>query len=132
MQIRPSSPVVLLATSLTLAGAAGAATAIALAQEPAAPSRTVTIDVSTTQGPPGPAGPAGPQGEQGDVGPEGQPGLEGPAGPAGEPGPPGPSGPPGPAGPAGPVDCGSGFSQGVIVINAPGGQVTFKACLLDE
>lgn len=48
----------------------------------------------------------------------------------GEQGPPGPVGPTGPAGPAGPA-CPTGFSEGLLVLNAPGGQVTLFTCLKD-
>ena len=41
----------------------------------------------------------------------------------------GPTGPQGPPGPAGTVDCGTGYHTGIVVINAPGGQVTLKVCV---
>ena len=44
-------------------------------------------------------------------------------------GPPGPAGPPGPRGPAGGLACPDGFDPGVLVINAPGGQVRIFTCL---
>src|SRR5262245_56828440 len=52
----------------------------------------------------------------------------------GEQGPPGPPGPPGPQGPKGEPgaqSCPVGFSHGVLVLNAPGGQVTIATCLKD-
>ena len=99
----PSKPVLLMATSLTLAGGAGALGAVALsASSQAVPTKTVTIDVGKgAKGDPGPAGPAGP------------------------------AGPPGPAGPAGAVECNPGYSFGNLVINAPGGQVTIQTCIKD-
>ena len=48
-------------------------------------------------------------------------GATGPAGPQG------PAGPPGPAG----LACPAGFSEGDLVINHPGGQVTLFTCLKD-
>ena len=50
-------------------------------------------------------------------------GAQGPPGPQGE------RGPAGPPGPAGQFDCGAGYEVGVLVINAPGGQVRIKTCL---
>jgi hypothetical protein len=44
-------------------------------------------------------------------------------------GPQGPAGPPGPPGPAGAVQCPTGFQEGLLVINHPGGQVTLFTCL---
>jgi hypothetical protein len=49
-------------------------------------------------------------------------------GPQGPPGAPGPQGERGPAGPAGPA-CPSGYSQGKLVINHPGGQTAIWTCL---
>ena len=47
-------------------------------------------------------------------------------------GPQGPAGPQGPPGPPGPAQsCPSGFSFGVLVLNAPGGQVSLATCLKD-
>jgi hypothetical protein len=100
--------VALMALGLGLAGASGFLTATAFSQE-AEPTRTVTVDVAT--GPPGPEGPPGPAGEPGPQGEQGE------------------AGPVGPAGPAGGQTCSAGFSPGVLVINAPGGQVTLETCL---
>ena len=41
----------------------------------------------------------------------------------------GPAGPRGPTGPAGSQSCPAGFSEGELVINHPGGQVTIVTCL---
>jgi hypothetical protein len=49
-------------------------------------------------------------------------------GPAGPPGPPGPKGDTGPQGPAG-LDCLTGYSPGILVINAPGGQTKLYTCI---
>ena len=43
----------------------------------------------------------------------------------------GPQGPPGPPGPVGGISCPTGFSEGDLVINHPGGQVTLFTCLKD-
>ena len=107
-------PFLAMAVGLSLAAASGFLASTVLAQEEA-PTRTVTVDVAT--------GPPGPQGEQGPAGPAGEPGLQG------EPGPQGPEGTPGPQGPPGGQTCSAGFSPGVLVINAPGGQVTLETCL---
>jgi hypothetical protein len=109
-------------TSTVLIAAAGGLAAYALAgQVQQEPTRTVTIDVATgPQGPPGPAGPAGPRGEQGPQGEQGEQGPVGATGPAG------PQGPPGE-----PTDCGPGKTYGTVVVNAPGGQILFDACIHD-
>jgi len=52
-------------------------------------------------------------------------GATGPAGPAGPRGPAGPTGPQGAAG----QTCPSGYTEGVLVINHPGGQVSVFGCL---
>jgi collagen triple helix repeat protein len=108
---RPS-PLVYLMLGLALAGASGFLASTALSQEPGAPTRTVTIDVAT--------GPQGPAGERGPAGPTGDPGPQGPRGPAGPPGPPGE------------FSCLAAYSPGILVINAPGGQVRIYTCLEDE
>jgi hypothetical protein len=117
---------------LALTGAAGvlAATAItASAQQE--PTRTVTVDVEGPQGPPGPVGPAGPpgpKGDQGDPGPQGAKGDQGEQGPQGIAGPAGPQGPPGEGGPCG-ANAPPGYEPGILVLNAPGGQVRLFTCL---
>jgi len=111
--------------------AAGSLAALALGAIQQEPTRTVTIDVGTLQGPPGPKGDPGPAGPKGDTGPAGPKGDPGPQGPKGEKGEPGPVGPAGPQGPAGGTTCPSGFSHGNLVINHPGGQVTLFTCLKD-
>jgi Collagen triple helix repeat (20 copies) len=130
-----------------MAAGSGFLAATALSQEPLGPTRTVTIDVGTgaqgLPGPPGetgPRGPAGPQGEQGpqgETGPQGATGSRGPEGPRGERGPQGEQGsqgergPAGPQGPAGSPCAGApaGYEPGILVINAPGGQVSIFTCL---
>lgn len=87
------------ASSLILAASAGFLTSTALSGPTQEPTRTVTINVAT-----------------------------GPTGPRGEPGPPGSPGPKGDTGPAG-LQCPTGFSEGDLVINHPGGQVTVFTCL---
>jgi hypothetical protein len=106
-------PALLLATSLILTAGAGFLAATALSQSDE-PTRTVTVDVGTgIQGPPGPVGPAGPRGEPG---PQGERGVAGPVGPQG---------------PPGEFSCITGYSPGILVINAPGGQVKLYTCLED-
>lgn len=102
---------------LMMAAGAGFLGAVQLAQAQEEPVRTVTVDVAT--GPQGPPGETGPQGEQGEQGIQGE---IGPIGPAGPQGPPGEGG--GPCGGA-PPD----YSPGILVINAPGGQVRLWTCL---
>src|SRR5215831_2376089 len=46
-------------------------------------------------------------------------------------GPTGPKGDIGPTGPTGGVNCPSGFTQGLLVINHPGGQTSIWTCLKD-
>ena len=116
---------ILLALSLTMMGGAGILAAGALSQGSAGPIRTVTIDVGTgAQGVPGPPGPPGDTGAKGE---------QGPPGPAGETGPKGETGPTGPAGPSGgggPCDgAPTDYSPGILLINAPGGQVKIWTCL---
>lgn len=109
-------PAILMMLGLTMAAGAGFLGAVQLAQAQEEPVRTVTIDV--TPGPPGPAGPVGPMGPVGEVGPKGSQGEVGPIGPIG---------PPGPGG-----SCGGappGYSPGILVLNAPGGQVRLWTCI---
>jgi len=62
-------PTVLVGSSLVFVGASGFIAATALGQEPAPPTKTVTVNVATgPQGQPGPAGPAGPPGPAGPAG----------------------------------------------------------------
>lgn len=102
-------PVLLLIGSLGLAGASGYLASQAISAGSQA-TKTVTINVGTgPQGPPGPAGEPGPQGVKGETGPIG------------------PAGPQGPAG----LACPTGYSEGDLIINHPGGQVTLFTCLKD-
>jgi len=101
--------------SLILAGGSGYLASEALGTGSQVATTTTTINVATGQaGEPGPPGPQGPIGE---------------TGPKGEQGPIGPIGPIGPQGPPGDVVCPTGFSNGELVINHPGGQVTLYTCL---
>ncbi|HEY1248640.1 MAG TPA: hypothetical protein VGE97_06615 [Nitrososphaera sp.] len=52
-------------------------------------------------------------------------GETGPTGPAG------PPGPPGPKGDTGGISCTTGFSEGILVINHPGGHTTISTCIED-
>jgi Collagen triple helix repeat (20 copies) len=126
----------LVVTGSVMAAGSGFLAATALSQEPPEATRTVTIDVATGPiGPPGETGPKGDKGEQGDpgpIGPEGEPGPQGEIGPIGPKGDTGPQGPQGPPGPGGSGPCGGAppnFSPGILVINAPGGQVRLWTCL---
>jgi hypothetical protein len=110
----------LLAAGLALTGGSGFLASQALTAGTAEQTRTVTVNVGKgTEGPPGPPGPAG---------------ERGPAGPAGAdstvPGPRGSAGPPGPPGTGGPcAGAPDGYQAGVLVLNAPGGQVRLWVCL---
>jgi hypothetical protein len=95
-------PALLLASALVLTAGSGFLAATALSQSGGEPTKTVTVDVAT-----GPQGPAGPKGE------------------------PGPQGVAGPAGPPGEFSCIAGYSPGILVLNAPGGQVKLYTCLED-
>lgn len=131
LKLRKPTPGILLAASLTLAAGAGFFTAAEIASSQSGDIRTVTVDVGT-----GPEGPPGPPGLQGPVGPAG-PAGEGEPGPAGPPGPVGPEGPAGPQGPPGTGGTGggpcegapTGYSPGILQINAAGGQVRIWTCL---
>jgi len=112
--------------SIALAATSGFLTAQALGTAQQTPTRTVTIDIG--EGRPGPTGPAGPKGDQGPPGPIGPVGAAGAKGDRGDVGPPGPQGP---VGPTGGINCPSGFSEGDLIINHPGGQVTLFTCLKD-
>ena len=114
------------ASALVLSGGLGAAFGLAVTDTSLQAARTVTINAGEgATGPTGPAGPAGPVGPAGPIGPVGQTGDRGP------PGPQGPKGEQGPPGPAGGLTCPAGFSEGDLVINHPGGQVTLFTCLKD-
>lgn len=94
-----------------------------------APTKTVTIDVAT--GVKGDTGPQGPAGAPGEAGPPGPQGITGPAGATGPQGIPGLPGAIGATGPPGEFSCIVGYSPGILVINAPGGQVKLYTCLED-
>ncbi len=119
-------PRLLLAASITLAASCGflAATTWGASAQQATRTETITLHNGATgpTGPQGPAGAKGPTGQQGAAGTRGATGPQGPAGPKGATGPQGPA-----SGPA----CPPGFSEGVLVINHPGGQVTIFTCLKD-
>jgi hypothetical protein len=98
----------------------------ALSQDPQEPIRTVTVDIPIgTPGPAGPPGETGPQGPRGLRGEQGEQGEQGEAGPAGPQGPPGLGGGPCAGAP-------TGYSPGILQINAPGGQVRIWTCLEPE
>lgn len=121
---------VLLAAGLALTATAGFLTSQAFSAGTAEATRTVTVDVgSGTAGGQGPTGPPGPPGPASTVpGPKGEKGDEGARGPAG---PPGPQGPPGTGGGGGGPCAGApaGYEPGILVLNAPGGQVKLWTCL---
>ena len=78
---------------------AGGLAAAAISQSAPPPTKTVTVNIPTSAT--GPQGPPGPPGPKGDTGPQGPAGLE----------------------------CLQGYSPGILVINAPGGQVKSYTCL---
>jgi Collagen triple helix repeat (20 copies) len=96
-----------------MAAGAGYLGAVQIAEAQDEPVRTVTVDVAT-----GPQGPPGPTGDPGPAGPKGETGEAGPPGPQGLPG-------------VGGVCAGAppGYSAGILVLNAPGGQVRIWTCL---
>ena len=99
----------LIASSAVLAAGAGYLATYAFSAGAPPPTQTVTVDIGGrgATGPAGPAGPAGPRGEQG------------------------PAGAQGPPGPPGDFSCLTGYSPGILVLNAPGGQVRIYTCLED-
>jgi len=107
-------PYMLAGFGLALAGASGFLASQVFAANAQTPTKTVTINVAT-----------GPKGDPGEPGPPGPKGDPGPAGPKGDKGDTGPTGPPGG------LVCPAGFSEGDLVINHPGGQVTLFTCLKD-
>jgi hypothetical protein len=114
--------IILTAAGLALAATSGFLASGALGVGEQA-TRTVTVNVGGGGvGPQGPPGPAGPKGDPGPAGPRGE---AGPAGPKGD------TGPAGPAGPPGGVKCPTGFSEGVLIINHPGGQTSIYTCIKD-
>ena len=114
--------ILIIALALTFAATSGFFVAQALSASSQA-TRTVTVNIPT-----GSTGPQGPQGDPGPTGPKGDTGSQGPIGPKGDTG---ATGPQGPTGPTGGISCPSGFSEGELVINHPGGQVTLFTCLAD-
>jgi Collagen triple helix repeat (20 copies) len=117
-----------IASGSILAAGSGYLTSVALSQSNGEPTQTITLNAAI--GETGPRGPAGPAGPKGDPGLQGEPGADGAPGPQGEVGPAGPVGPQGP--PGDPTDCGVGWTFSAVVINTPGGHVTFKTCVLNE
>ena len=114
----PSKPVLLMSSSIALAGIAGFGAAVAIAQESEGPEITTTVNMATgPQGEPGPPGEDGAQGPPGDTGPPGATGATGPQGPPGQPG------------QDGGLVCKVGFVKGELVINHTGGQVTIWTCI---
>jgi Collagen triple helix repeat (20 copies) len=102
----------LITSGSLLAASAGVLTAVQVAQgQTSGPTRTVTVNVGT-----GEQGPAGPPGETGPRGPAGPPGATGPQGIPGSDGEPCSGAP-------------SGYTPGILVLNAPGGQVRLYTCL---
>jgi hypothetical protein len=97
---------IILGGSLAAAAATGVFASFALsAGQAAEPQRTVTINAT--------GGATGPTGAQG---PKGEPGATGPTGPAG----------------GGAESCPAGSTFGKIVVNSPGGHVSFLTCIVDE
>jgi hypothetical protein len=118
-------PTAVILAALALAGSAGFFVAMSFSATGQV-TKTVTINIPTSgTGAQGPAGPPGAQGEPGPKGDKGDPGVKGDPGAQGVPGPPGPKGDPGS------FTCPAGFSEGVLVINHPGGQTSIFTCLKD-
>lgn len=91
----------MITTGSLLAAASGVGATFALGQEPGA-GNVRTVTVQV-QGPPGETGATGPKGDAGATGPQGPAGLA----------------------------CPAGYSEGVLVLNAPGGQTRLWTCLAD-
>jgi len=106
-------PLALTLLGLLLASTAGFLTAATVGTG-ATQVRTTTVNVGS--------------GQRGPQGPQGPPGPAGPAGPKGDPGKQGSQGDRGPAGPA-VLACPSGYEEGVLQLNAPGGQTRIWTCL---
>lgn len=104
----------LIAVGLLLTATSGFLAAKALSSGEAQQTKTVTLSV--TNGSPGPKGDTGPAGPPGPEGPKGQAGPAGPAGTGG-----------GGGGPC--AGAPAGYEAGVLVLNAPGGQVKLWVCL---
>lgn len=125
MTLTPKMIILVALGSLTAAGS-GALAAHAIAEATSTPLRTVTVDVGT-----GVAGPPGPPGKTGSTGLQGPKGEPGPKGEQGIPGIPGAVGPPGPQGiPGSPCEgAPTGYTPGILQINAAGGQVKIFTCI---
>jgi hypothetical protein len=105
------TPVAYLASGLILAASSGFLASKALGTSSQGSTTTVTVDVGSGQkGDTGPAGPAGPPGPKGDVGATGPKGDAGPAGTSG-------------------LACPTGYVEGDVVFNAPGGQTQIFTCI---
>jgi hypothetical protein len=96
----PKRAILLMVSGLILAGSSGYLASQAISAGDAGTPITTTINVAT--GETGPAGPAGP---------------------------PGPAGPIGPAGADGGTICPTGYIEGRLVINHPGGQTSIWTCI---
>jgi hypothetical protein len=101
--MRASTIYAVAGSAATLAAGGLAAAAISSGGSAPPPTKTVTVDVGL--GSTGPTGTAGPTGVKG------------------------PSGVAGPTGPAGSIECLSGYSPGILVLNAPGGQTKIYTCI---
>lgn len=123
--LKSRASVLFLSGALTATAAGGFFTSQAVMAQDGV--KTVTIDVGVGEkGDPGPIGPEGPEGPAGPDGPKGDKGEQGDAGAVGLTG---PAGPAGPKGDTGGVTCPTGFVEGKLVINHPGGQTTIFTCL---
>src|SRR5215831_21037185 len=106
--MRASSIYAVVGTAASLGAGGLAAAAISAGGSAPPPTKTVTVNVG--EGGTGPTGPAG------ATGPKGATGLSGPTGLVG------------PTGPAGALECIAGYAPGILVLNAPGGQVKLYPC----
>ncbi len=96
----PSRAALLTTGALVTTATGGYLTSMAVSANGQSATKTVTINVGT--------------GETGPTGPQGPPGQTGPQGPKGD---------------TGGVKCPTGFVEGVLVINHPGGQTKIFTCL---
>lgn len=125
--IKGKASVLLMAGALGATASGGYFASQAINADAQQSIKTVTITLANGEkGDPGPTGPTGPAGPKGATGAKGEQGAKGEVGAAGAAGPPGP---PGPKGDTGGITCPTGFVEGKLVINHPGGQTTIFTCI---
>jgi hypothetical protein len=104
--MRASTIYAVVGSTATLAAGGLAAAAISALGSAPAPTKTVTVNVG--EGTTGPTGTRGPSGAAGVSGPTGAVGA---------------------TGPSGGFECLAGYSPGILVLNAPGGQTKIYTCI---